>query len=93
MRESYLFLQIFHSLFILYIFWNISMFWDQRKASAQSRGKVKKHSEGDQNEQETADTMHNVIIPSGRVQNRQLENQSVAVISLLIQQERNTTYI
>jgi len=54
---------------------------------------VKKHSEGDQNEQETADTMHNVIIPSGRVQNRQLGNQSVAVISLLIQQERNTTYI
>jgi len=32
--------------------------------------------------------MHNVIIPSGRVQNRQLGNQSVAVISLLIQQKK-----
>jgi len=64
-------------------------------ASTQSYGKVKKHSEGDQSEQseqEIADTIHNVIIPSGRVQNRQLGNQSLAAISFLIQQERGTTY-
>lgn len=55
-----------------------------------SRGKVEKYSEKDQRT-EAADTMHNVIIPSGRVENRQLENQSLLAISqLLAQRERGT---
>lgn len=53
-----------------------------------NRRKVEKYSEKNQRT-EAADTMHNVIIPSGRVENRQLENQSLLAISqLLAQRER-----
>lgn len=87
--ESYLFLQIFTISFYIYnIFWN--MFWDQQMASVVWKSEETFWRGSDRIE--TADTMHNVIIPSGRVQNRQLGNQSLAAMSLLVQQERGKAY-
>lgn len=54
-----------------------------------SCGKVEKYSEKDQRT-EAADTMHNIIIPSGRVENRQLENQSLVAISQLLAQKKGS---
>lgn len=53
--------------------------WESEKTFWRDQSKIK----------ETTDTMHNIIIPSGRVQNRRLGNQSLAAISLLVQQERS----
>jgi len=52
-----------------------------------SCGKVEKYPEKDQRT-EAADTMHNIIIPSGRVENRQLENQSLLATSQLLAQRK-----
>lgn len=66
--ESYLFPQIFTISFYIYnIFWN--MFWNQQMASVVWKSEETFWRGSDRIE--TADTMHNVIIPSGRVQNRQ----------------------
>lgn len=89
MYKSYFFLQISNFLFdlcnIFYVLESRNMVYVIR---SHNRGKVEKYSEKNQRT-EAADTMHNVIIPSGRVENRQLENQSLLTISqLLAQRER-----
>lgn len=49
--------------------------------------KMEKYSEKDQRT-EAADTMHNIIIPSGRVENNQLENQSLLATSQLLNEKK-----